>query len=119
MAHIKSPDQVRIVLKDFSVEEITEIRNELNLLLEEKKQALINAKDKKERLEIFMEQEGITPKVIFKDRVFKRKPKYMYVDENGESKTWAGSGRTPTAIKELLDSNPDMKLEDFLIKKDD
>lgn len=120
MKHIKSPEQVRIVLKDFTIEEITKIRDAINDFLDERAQALSDAKDKNERLQIFMAQEGISPSSIaFTDKVFKRKPKYVFIDEHGESRTWAGTGRTPTAIKEILDNNPSMTLDDFRIEDDD
>ncbi|WP_411165316.1 H-NS family nucleoid-associated regulatory protein [Klebsiella oxytoca] len=43
-----------------------------------------------------------------------RPPKYKYIDENGDEKTWTGQGRTPKAITAALESGK--KLEDFEIK---
>lgn len=31
-------------------------------------------------------------------------PKYKYVDENGETKTWTGQGRTPRVIQNALNA---------------
>ncbi|MEH0741631.1 H-NS histone family protein [Vibrio cholerae] len=42
-----------------------------------------------------------------------RPPKYKYVDASGETKTWTGQGRTPSAIQQQLDAGK--SLEDFLI----
>lgn len=42
-----------------------------------------------------------------------RPAKYQYTDENGETKSWTGQGRTPAVIKQALDQGK--KLEDFLI----
>ncbi|WP_413738899.1 H-NS family nucleoid-associated regulatory protein [Sodalis sp. RH21] len=42
-----------------------------------------------------------------------RPAKYKYTDEFGESKTWTGQGRTPKAMKALLDSGK--SLEDFAV----
>ena len=43
-----------------------------------------------------------------------RPAKYSYVDENGESKTWTGQGRTPAVIKKAIEEQG-KKLEDFLL----
>ncbi len=40
-------------------------------------------------------------------------PKYAYTDENGNSCTWTGRGRTPVAFAKLLESG--RKAEEFLI----
>ena len=42
-----------------------------------------------------------------------RPAKYKFTDENGEEKTWTGQGRTPAALKKLLDEGK--SLDDFLI----
>lgn len=46
-----------------------------------------------------------------------RPAKYSYVDENGETKTWTGQGRTPAVIKKAMDEQG-KSLDDFLIKQD-
>lgn len=43
-----------------------------------------------------------------------RPAKYKYVDENGETKTWTGQGRTPAIIKKSIEEE-NKKLEDFLL----
>lgn len=43
-----------------------------------------------------------------------RPAKYKYVDENGETKTWTGQGRTPAVIKVALEEQG-KSLDDFLI----
>lgn len=45
-----------------------------------------------------------------------RPAKYSYVDENGETKTWTGQGRTPAVIKKAMEEQG-KQLEDFLIKE--
>ncbi|MGL4602391.1 MAG: H-NS family nucleoid-associated regulatory protein, partial [Plesiomonas sp.] len=44
-----------------------------------------------------------------------RAPKYEYLDENGEVKTWTGQGRTPALIAKALENGE--SLESFLINK--
>uniref|UniRef100_UPI001F3B6EF5 H-NS family nucleoid-associated regulatory protein n=1 Tax=Klebsiella quasipneumoniae TaxID=1463165 RepID=UPI001F3B6EF5 len=43
-----------------------------------------------------------------------RPAKYSYVDENSETKTWTGHGRTPAVIKKAMDEQG-KTLDDFLI----
>lgn len=43
-----------------------------------------------------------------------RPAKYKYVDENGETKTWTGQGRTPAVIKIAM-KEQGKSLDDFLI----
>ena len=40
-------------------------------------------------------------------------PKYKYIDENGEMKTWTGQGRTPRIIQVALDAGK--SLDSFAI----
>lgn len=43
-----------------------------------------------------------------------RPAKYEFTDETGETKTWTGQGRMPSAIKAAIDAGK--SLDDFLIK---
>ena len=43
-----------------------------------------------------------------------RPAKYKYVDENGETKTWTGQGRTPAVIKKAIEDEV-KSLDDFLL----
>ena len=43
-----------------------------------------------------------------------RPAKYSYVDDNGETKTWTGQGRTPAVIKRAIEEEG-KSLEDFII----
>ncbi|MBS0056632.1 histone-like nucleoid-structuring protein H-NS [Yersinia sp. Marseille-Q3913] len=43
-----------------------------------------------------------------------RPAKYKYVDENGETKTWTGQGRTPAVIKKAIEEEG-KSLDDFLL----
>ena len=55
---------------------------------------------------------GATSKTATKAKRAARPAKYKYVDENGESKTWTGQGRTPAVIKKAIEEQG-KKLEDF------
>lgn len=43
-----------------------------------------------------------------------RPAKYQYVEENGETKTWTGQGRTPAVIKKAIEEQG-KQLDDFLL----
>ncbi|HDL6964135.1 TPA: DNA-binding transcriptional regulator H-NS [Yersinia enterocolitica] len=43
-----------------------------------------------------------------------RPAKYKYIDENGETKTWTGQGRTPAVIKKAIEEQG-KSLDDFLL----
>ena len=50
-----------------------------------------------------------------KSKKTSKEPKYIYTDENGEEKTWAGVGRKPKPIQAALDEG--RSLDEFLISK--
>lgn len=56
---------------------------------------------------------GNTAKLAAKSKRAARPAKYSYIDENGESKTWTGQGRTPAVIKKAMSEGK--SLDDFLI----
>lgn len=111
----------------YTIEELELITTNLSKILEEKKAQelalLTEQKEKKEKLAVYREMlaaDGIdinelaalitntsTTQKASKSRP-PRPAKYAYTDENGQTKTWTGQGRTP---KFLVNKN----LEDFLI----
>ena len=117
--------QAKALLKNQTVEELELITTNLSKILDEKKEqeaALFEEQqEKNEKLTAYKEMlaaDGIdinelaahvtnTPKQQKSPRT-PRPAKYAYTDEDGQSKTWTGQGRTP---KFLVDKN----LEDYLI----
>jgi DNA-binding protein H-NS len=117
--------QAKVLLKNQTVEELELITTNLSKILDEKKEqeaALFEEQqEKNEKLAAYKEMlaaDGIdinelaahvtnTPKQQKSPRT-PRPAKYAYTDEDGQSKTWTGQGRTP---KFLADKN----LEDYLI----
>lgn len=80
-------------------------------------------REKIERLRNMMLEDGIDPlelvagvSISDKNRKSRarRPPKYEYLDEKGEIRTWTGQGRTPKCIAEQLASGA--TLEEFEIK---
>ena len=117
--------QAKALLKNQTVEELELITTNLSKILDEKKEQeaalLEEQQEKNEKLVAYKEMlaaDGIdinelaahvtnTPKQQKSPRT-PRPAKYAYTDEDGQSKTWTGQGRTP---KFLVDKN----LEDYLI----
>lgn len=81
-----------LLQKQESIEKLKKLMMENNISLEELSESKIERKERK-----------------------KVEPKYQYLGDDGEIKTWTGQGRTPKAIQEELDKGK--SLEDFLINK--
>ncbi|HGJ5900116.1 H-NS family nucleoid-associated regulatory protein [Arsenophonus apicola] len=131
--HLSSITTIRkfALTKDF--EWLQEVKDKLEAVIEENREFFEQAKKEaeekeKKRLDLIkmIEESGfsldsllnpvttgkIKPKK--KSSINARKPKYEFLDENGEIQTWSGNGKPPTALQKLLDDgNP---LEEFLIK---
>lgn len=114
--------QAKALLKNQTVEELELITTNLSKILDEKKEQeatlLEEQQEKNEKLAAYKEMlaaDGIDINdlvdLVTKTPTTKKAPrpaKYAYTDEDGQSKTWTGQGRTP---KFLVDKN----LEDYLI----
>ncbi|ACY84346.1 DNA-binding protein H-NS [Edwardsiella piscicida] len=94
---------------------------------EEDQQAQAEIEERTRKLQQYREMliaDGIDPnellqtmnatKVAGKTKRAARPAKYQYVDENGETKTWTGQGRTPAVIKNAIEEQG-KSLDDFLI----
>ena len=117
--------QAKVLLKNQTVEELELITTNLSKILDEKKEQeatlLEEQQEKNEKLAAYKEMlaaDGLdindlltiatsTSKTKKSARPL-RLAKYAYTDEDGQSKTWTGQGRTP---KFLADKN----LDDFLM----
>lgn len=131
--HLSSITTIRkfALTKDF--EWLQEVKDKLEAVIEENRelfeQARKEAEEKeKKRLDLLkmIEDSGFSLESLLnpvtkvkiktkkKSSINARKPKYEFLDENGEIQTWSGNGKPPTTLQKLLDDgNP---LEDFLIK---
>ncbi|MGK1313182.1 H-NS family nucleoid-associated regulatory protein, partial [Klebsiella pneumoniae] len=91
---------------------------------ESSKAAELQARQEKlDALRKLMEEDGINPEELLgsfqaKSTATKksrgpRPAKYSFTEENGETKTWTGQGRTPKALAEQIAAGK--SLDDFLI----
>ncbi len=123
---------LRAQARESSLEVLEEILEKLTSVVEERRleesQAQAKEEERTRKLEEFrqlLEKQNINPEELIqsmgtgktarKSKRAQRPAKYEYIDENGESKTWTGQGRTPVVIKQAID-NEGKSLNDFLIK---
>ena len=123
---------LRAQARESSLEVLEEILEKLTSVVEERRleesQAQAKEEERTRKLEEFrqlLEKQNINPEELIqsmgtgktarKSMRAQRPAKYEYIDENGESKTWTGQGRTPAVIKQAID-NEGKSLNDFLIK---
>lgn len=106
------------------VEKINAVFAEIQDEEAEKEKVEQQKQDKiKEYLDL-LQQDNITPDELQKATANTNKgaaksgskapPKYKFITESGEERTWNGRGRTPTELKARLDAGEE--LESFLIK---
>ncbi len=119
---------LRTQAREVNLSTLEEILQKLTTLVEErraeeasqKQQQEEHATKLKEYLSL-MQEDGIDPAELLvltenkpgrKQRT-PRPAKYQFMDENGETKTWTGQGRTPKPIKLALDAGK--SLDDFAL----
>tara|TARA_Y100001956_G_C4122838_1_gene188433 strand:+ start:758 stop:1177 length:420 start_codon:yes stop_codon:yes gene_type:complete len=126
---------LRAFSRELTLEQLEEALDKLTIVVEERKESeeaeRAAAAEQEAKLSAIAEQiakDGIDVEALIsalagetkgkakaKSKRAPRPAKYEYVDANGETKTWTGQGRTPSAIQEQLDAGK--VLEDFLIEK--
>ena len=94
---------------------------------EEETHAKAESEERTRKLEQYREMllaDGIDPNELLstiaetkapgKTKRAARPAKYQYVDENGETRTWTGQGRTPAVIKKAIEEEG-KQLDSFLL----
>ncbi|CAK9885140.1 MAG: DNA-binding protein H-NS [Candidatus Erwinia impunctatus] len=122
---------LRAQARECSLETLEEILEKLSVVVNERREdeALYQQENaererKLEQYRAMLIADGIDPnellsatsvtKVANKAKRPARPAKYRYTDENGESRTWTGQGRTPAMIKSAME-NEGKTLDDFLL----
>ncbi|MCK1143442.1 H-NS histone family protein, partial [Providencia stuartii] len=108
---------LRAQAREIALESLEEMLEKLTVVVEERReeenQARAELEEKSRKLESFRqmaEEQGIDLNELVqildtgkgtstRAKRAARPAKYKYVDENGETKTWTGQGRTPAVIK--------------------
>lgn len=122
---------LRAQARECSLETLEEMLEKLDVVVNERREEESHAQaenaERSRKLEQYREMllaDGIDPnellnalsenKTVTKARRAARPAKYSYVDENGESRTWTGQGRTPAVIKKATEEDG-KQLDDFLL----
>ncbi|CRL59978.1 DNA-binding transcriptional regulator H-NS [Proteus mirabilis] len=121
---------LRAQARETSLETLEEMLEKLEVVVNERREEFSLEKaaeeervQKLQKYREMLEEAGIDPTDLLEASAVNktgrakraaRPAKYSYVDENGETKTWTGQGRTPAVIKRAIDEEG-KSLEDFLI----
>ncbi|RRZ95721.1 histone-like nucleoid-structuring protein H-NS [Erwinia sp. 198] len=122
---------LRAQARECSLETLEEMLEKLEVVVHERRDeeshAQAEIEERTRKLQQYREMliaDGIDPnellatqnaaKSVGKTKRAARPAKYKYVDENGETKTWTGQGRTPAVIKKAIEEQG-KKLEDFML----
>lgn len=123
---------LRAKARECTLETLEEMLEKLEVVVkerrEEEQQAQAKIEERTRKLQQYREMliaDGIDPNELLqsmnaskvtggKTKRAARPAKYQYVDENSETKTWTGQGRTPAVIKTAMEEQG-KSLDDFLI----
>ncbi|QGU87706.1 histone-like nucleoid-structuring protein H-NS [Erwinia sorbitola] len=122
---------LRAQARECSLETLEEMLEKLEVVVNERRdeetQAQAEVEERTRKLQQYRDMliaDGIDPNELLSTLAAAKAPgkakraarpaKYSYTDENGETKTWTGQGRTPVVIKKAIDEQG-KKLEDFLL----
>lgn len=123
---------LRAQARECTLETLEEMLEKLEVVVNERREeesaAAAEVEERTRKLQQYREMliaDGIDPNELLnsmaaaksgtKAKRAARPAKYSY-DENGETKTWTGQGRTPAVIKKAMEEQG-KQLEDFLIKE--
>lgn len=122
---------LRAQARECSLETLEEMLEKLEVVVNERRdeesQVQAEVEERSRKLQQYREMliaDGIDPNELLsalntvktsgKAKRAARPAKYQYIDENGETKTWTGQGRTPAVIKKAIDEQG-KQLDDFLL----
>ena len=121
---------LRAQARELPLETLEDILEKFNVIVSErrdeeeaKRNEISERTEKLNKLRQLMLDDGIDPSELLEFSTGQTKPKkeraarpakYQYTDENGETKTWTGQGRTPKVFAEHIANGGNV--DDFLIK---
>lgn len=125
---ISDKRRTKAQLKKLSESELLAVQEKFNSavsdvaeLFEEQRAAEAEKKQKADEILQQMKDAGISIEELAGNastsKVSNRKklpPKYKFINEDGEAKTWTGQGRMPSVLKQAVDSGK--PLENYLIR---
>ncbi|WP_193133654.1 histone-like nucleoid-structuring protein H-NS [Klebsiella grimontii] len=115
---------LRAQARECTLETLEEMLEKLEVVVNERREEIEERTRKLQQYREMLIADGIDPNELLstmaavkagtKTKRAARPAKYSYVDENGETKTWTGQGRTPAVIKKAMDEQG-KSLDDFLL----
>ncbi|MBG5948639.1 MULTISPECIES: histone-like nucleoid-structuring protein H-NS [Proteus] len=121
---------LRAQARETSLETLEEMLEKLEVVVNERREEFSLEKaaeeervQKLQKYREMLEEAGIDPTDLLEASAVNktgrakraaRPAKYSYVDDNGDTKTWTGQGRTPAVIKRAIDEEG-KSLDDFLL----
>lgn len=124
---ISNQRRLKAQLKELPIEEVRAIHSKFEAVLsqleelaaerqkekQQKQEKIAQLKEEAARLGIDLTDLVDAPAVGQKKKA--KEPKYEYITEDGNRKTWTGQGPTPKPIREAIENGK--SLEDHLIKQ--
>ena len=115
---------LRAQARECTLETLEEMLEKLEVVVNERREeesaAAAEVEERTRKLQQYREMliaDGIDPNELLNSlAAVKSGTKAKRADENGETKTWTGQGRTPAVIKKAMDEQG-KSLDDFLIKQ--
>ncbi|GKX56172.1 DNA-binding protein [Leminorella grimontii] len=122
---------LRAQARECTLESLEEMLEKLEVVVKERREeeeaSQAEIQERTRKLQQYREMliaDGIDPNELLqtlsaaktggKSKRAARPAKYQFVDENGETKTWTGQGRTPAVIKKAIEEEG-KSLDDFLL----
>lgn len=122
---------LRAQARECTLETLEEMLEKLEVVVNERRdeesQAQAEVEERSRKLQQYRDMliaDGIDPNELLASQAAAKAPgkskraarpaKYQYIDENGETKTWTGQGRTPAVIKKAVEEEG-KQLGDFLL----
>ena len=116
----KNRNSLKALTKDFYIDELEKLVNNINIIIEQRKEAEAKLKEKHkekiqqiENIKTLLSEQGLSIDDLINDPTAtinkpskskkKLKPKYRIVDLNGETHEWTGRGKTPIVFKDYFE----------------
>jgi DNA-binding protein H-NS len=113
-------NSLKALTKDFYIDELEKLANNINIIIEQRKEREAKLKEKHkekiqkiENIKTLLSEQGLSVDDLINDPVAttntpsnpkkKLKPKYRIIDLDGETHEWTGRGRAPKAFKKYFE----------------
>lgn len=111
----QSRDYIENVIGSVGIDQLKMLKRVIDDLISQKKENETITQAKLEKVKKVIEQTGLSSSELVEilegkpRRKYKRPVKYMFPDEHGNPKGWAGVGKRPKQLQKLLDEGNDLE----------